>query len=168
MTHRLQSLLIVGCIYVLLGGHAVHADVDVLGLFVGHWDIKAQTLQPEPASASYSERYEWVLDSKFVRGETGRKADGSKDIIYGTFDPQADGYPFWIFSSSGSYLYLPPATWDAGRQTMEWKNPKGLDINYHSRCHFPDRNNRHCNLIMKDWKGAVMLELQWHAIRRDD
>jgi hypothetical protein len=144
------------------------ADVGVLGYFVGQWEIHARTLRPEPSTASYHESYEWVLDGKYVRGETGRKADGSRDIVFGTYDAQADGYPFWIFSSSGSYLYLPPATWNARDKTMEWENPSGWDIVYRSRCHFPDRDNRHCTLIMKDWKGKVLLETEWRAVRRAD
>jgi hypothetical protein len=106
-----------------------------------------------------------VLDRKFIRGRTARKQDGSLDIVFGTYDQNADGYPFWIFSSSGSYLYLPPAVWNAGEQTMEWKNPSGLDINYRSRCRFPDRDNRLCHMIIKDWKGKVILEMEWAAVR---
>jgi hypothetical protein len=150
----------------LCGGAAV-ADLQVLDMFAGNWDIDAETVQPRPGTARYSERYEWVLDGKFIRGETGRKADGSKDIVFGTYDAQADGYIFWIFSSSGSFIYLPPGTWDERRRTMEWRNPKGFDLNYRSSCRFPDRDNRYCDLIMKDWKGEVVLELKWHAVRRN-
>jgi len=144
----------------------VCADKSVLDKFVGHWDIHAKTLQPTPGTARYTERYQWVLDGQFIRGETDRKADGSRDIVFGTYDKNADGYPFWVFSSSGTYIYLPPAEWNARTRTMEWENPEGLDISYQSRCHFPDRNNRHCHLVMKDWKGKVLLDLQWDAKRR--
>ncbi|MBU4263694.1 MAG: hypothetical protein KKC76_17705 [Proteobacteria bacterium] len=90
------------------------------------------------------------------------------DVIFGTYDRHADGYPFWIFSSSGSYIYLPPAKWNPRKRAMEWENPKESDIIYRSRCHFPDKNNRDCWLIMKDWKGKVLLELEWRAVRRGD
>lgn len=151
----------------LYGGAAV-ADLQVLDLFTGSWDINAETVQPRPGTAHYSEHYDWVLDGKFIRGETGRKADGSKDIVFGTYDAQADGYTFWIFSSSGSFIYLPPGIWDERHRTMEWRNPKGFDLNYHSSCRFPDRDNRYCELIMKDWKGKVVLELKWHAVRHTE
>ncbi|MCB1924344.1 MAG: DUF1579 family protein [Gammaproteobacteria bacterium] len=156
--------LLAMCLY----SSAVVADLQVLDLFVGSWDIDAETLQPTPGAAHYSERYDWVLDGKFLRGETGRKADGSQDIVFGTYDAQADGYTFWIFSSSGSFIYLPPGTWDERRRIMEWRNPKGFDLNYYSSCRFPDSDNRYCDLIMKDWKGQVILELKWHAARRAD
>lgn len=158
MDARPIALIAAALLGVLAGERSALADPKVLELFVGHWDIHARTLQPEPATASYRERYEWVLDGHFIRGETGRKADGSRDIIFATYDAQARGYPFWVFSSSGTYLYLPPATWNERRRTMEWENPKGFDINYRSRCHFPDRNNRLCSLIMEDWKGKVLME----------
>ena len=101
------------------------ADISVLERFIGHWDIHAETLQPKPSTTTYSETYEWVLDGKFLRGQTGRKPDGTQDIIFGTYDAQADGFPFWIFSSSGSYLYLAPATWHQRELTMKWESPSG-------------------------------------------
>ena len=147
---------------------AVCAEPGGLDVFVGHWDMHVTTLQPKKSEISYTEVYEWVLDRQFIRGQTGRKPDGSEDVIYGTYDAQAKGYPFWIFSSSGSYVYLAPATWNTRTRTMEWKNPAGWDISYQGRCNFPDENTRHCSMIQKDWKGTVLLEQQWSAVRRDD
>ncbi|HYP69118.1 MAG TPA: hypothetical protein VEP67_12825 [Thiobacillaceae bacterium] len=149
-----------------LGAAPALADKDVFGRFVGRWDIQAKTTQPQRSKMAYSETYEWTLDGKFIQGRTGRKADGSYDIAYGTYDKKADGYPFWIFSSSGSYTYLAPAKWYSGKQMMEWENPKDWDVAYHSRCYFPDADNRACNLIIKDWKGKVLLEMEWRAVRR--
>ena len=63
---------------------------------------------------------------------------------------------------------LAPAIWNARKQTMEWKNPAGWDITYRGRCNFPDENTRHCTMIQKDWKGTVLLEQEWSAVRRDD
>lgn len=140
-------------------------DRNVLELFVGQWDVHIDTLRPEPSTTRYSETYTWVLDRQFIRGETEGKDDGSQDIIFGTYDAQANGYPFWIFSSTGTYLHLPPGKWNARQRVMEWENPDGLDIHYRSRCHFPDRDTRTCTLIVKDWKGKVLLETEWRAER---
>lgn len=142
------------------------ADEGGLENFVGDWDVHVRTLRPKPSEVRYTETYEWVLDGKFLRGQTGRKPDGTRDIIFATYDEQSQGYPFWIFSSSGSYSYLAPGTWDARALIMEWRNPAEFDIVYRSRCHFPDRNNRHCTLLVKDWKGTVLSELEWSAVRR--
>ncbi|MDO9599093.1 MAG: hypothetical protein Q7J47_15360 [Azoarcus sp.] len=144
------------------------ADEGGLELLAGHWDIRVQILQPERTVVNYKERYEPVLDGKFIRGHTGLKPDGSEDIVFGTYDAKVDGYPFWIFSSSGSHISLPPGTFDARRRTMEWKTPAGWDINYRSRCHFPDARLRRCTLIIKDWKGKVLLEQESTAVRRND
>ena len=167
-TYRFRLFIAAMAVHLCLAAPLVRADISVLERFIGHWDIHAEILRPEPLKTSYSETYEWVLDGKFVRGKTARKADGNQDIIFGTYDKQTDGFPFWIFSSSGSYLYLAPAIWHPRELTMEWKNPSGWDVNYHSSCHFPDRDNRSCGLIMKDWKGKVMLEMKWRAVRRTD
>lgn len=146
----------------------VHADQGGLDVFVGRWDVRVATLQPEKSEVTYTEVYEWVLGDKFLRGQTGRKTDGTEDVIYGTYDSQAEGYPFWIFSSTGTYVYLAPATSDARKRIMEWKNPTGWDISYRGRCSFPDDKTRHCTMIQKDWKGKVLLEQKWSAVRRND
>lgn len=153
---------------IILGMVSLQAssDSDVLELFVGRWDVYIDRRHPEPATTHYTETYSWTLDRQFIRGETERKDDGSRDLIFGTYDAQVDGYPFWIFSSSGSYLYLPPGKWNARQRVMEWENPPGWDINYHSRCHFPDRDTRTCTLRMTDWKGQLLLDTEWRAERR--
>ena len=148
-------------------GPVVHADPGGLDVFIGRWEMHVTTLQPKRSETIYMEVYEWVLDGQFIRGQTGRKSDGTEDVIYGTYDAQAKGYPFWIFSSSGSYVYLAPATWNARKRIMEWRSPAGWDITYRGRCNFPDENTRHCTMIQKDWKGKVLLEQEWSAVRRD-
>lgn len=146
---------------------AADADKGGLEIFLGQWEVHVKTLQPQKSEVTYTEAYEWVLDGKFLKGQTGRKSDGTRDVSYGTYDEELEGYPFWIFSSSGAYIYLAPATWDARTRTMTWKNPHGSDISYLSRCMFPDENTRKCSLITKDWKGAVLLEQEWSAFRRN-
>jgi hypothetical protein len=144
----------------------VHADSNALDLFVGNWQIQVTQLQPETSKLTYTEVYERVLDGKYIRGETARKPDGTQDIVFATYDATADNYLFWIFSSSGSYTYLPQATWNAKKRLMKWKNPSQFDISYESKCEFPSNNLRSCHLIMKDWKGKVLSELAWTAERQ--
>ena len=141
------------------------AAENPLGLFVGSWKIQASTLQPEQSKISYTESYRWFLDDQYIRGETSRKPDGNIDIIFATQDLKAGGYPFWIFTSDGSYTYLFPAKWDDKERVMTWKNPSQFDINYRSECRFPNSDFRSCFLIMKDWKGKVIREIKWTATR---
>jgi hypothetical protein len=146
----------------------VRADQSVLELFLGQWNVRVRTLQPAPAEVTYVETYAWVLDRKFIRAETTQKSDGTSDVVFGTYDPKAQGYPFWVFSSTGSYSYLAPGKWDASRRILEWKNPPNWDVYYVARCRFPDRANRACTLLLKDWKGKVLLEQTIHAVRRSE
>lgn len=143
-----------------------HADQSVLDRYVGNWTVHLKTLQPERSEITYTERYKWVLDHKFLFGETGGKPDGTTDRIYGTYDSHARGYPFWIFSSTGTYLYLAPATWHQRKQMLEWKNPKGLDVIYRTQCVFPSKNVRSCKMVLKNWAGQVLLEQEWIATRK--
>lgn len=146
----------------------VYADYSVLDLYAGRWDVQVRTLQPEQVNVTYSETFEWVLNRKFLVGKTENKSDGTEDISYGTYDEQTKGYPFWIFSSSGTYIYLAPATWDARTRTMEWKNPPNSDIFYHTQVVFPDDKTRHWTVLVKDWKGTVLLHQKGNAVRRND
>lgn len=154
---------------VLAAGHVgpAHADRDVLDLYVGRWNMQVRTLQPAPKEVTFVESYRWVLDGKYIQGETTGKADGTTDLMFGTFE-QGKGYHFWVFSSSGSYLYLPPASWDPARRVMNWKSPPGWDVSYTGYCQFPDRARRMCAFQIKDWKGKVILEQQTTAVRRSD
>jgi hypothetical protein len=84
------------------------------------------------------------------------------------YDLKTNGYAFWIFSSSGTFLYLAPGTWDARNRTIEWKSPPLLDVSYQARCMFPDDNTRRCTLVLKNWIGKVLLEQETSAARRND
>ena len=149
-------------------GPAARADSGALDLLVGRWEVRVRTLQPEEAELTYTETYEWVLDHQFLRGRTEQKSDGTEDIVYATYDSQLQGYPFWIFSSSGTYTSLPPATWNARTRTMEWKNPPNSNISYNSRVVFRGDGVRHWTVLVKDWKGTVLLQQDGRAVRRSD
>ena len=163
-------ILIIGVLGAALSAFSapVRADRSVLELFLGQWNVRVRTLQPAPAELTYVETYGWVLDRKFIRSETRQKSDGTSDVVFATYDEQQKGYPFWIFSSTGSYSYLAPGKWDAGRRTLEWVNPPGWDVTYVARCMFPDRQSRDCSLLIKDWKGRVLLEQEIRAVRRGE
>ena len=148
--------------------HFARADRGGLDVFIGRWDIYIKTLASKTMEMQYIESYEWALERKIVRGKTQRKPDGSYDLIFATYDEQLDSYPFCIFSSSGAYLTLAPATWDADERVMRWKNPRGFDITFRSECSFSDPDTRRCRLISKDWKGEVLNEAHWIATRRTD
>lgn len=147
----------------------VHANDEVLDLFVGNWEATVKTTRPEEAVVTYRETYEWVLGRKFLLGKTRDKSDGFEDVIYATYDEQAKGYPFWIFSSSGSHLTLPAGKWNAKKRTLEFRNPPGfgLDITYRTQVVFAD-NERRWTVIIKDLMGKVLLEQEGNAVRRSD
>jgi len=140
----------------------------VLEKFVGRWDVRVKSLQPQQADISYIEIYEWILDRKFIRARTEGKTDGTEDMVVGGYDLKTNGYAFWIFSSTGTFLTLAPGTWDARSRTMEWKSPLLLDVSYQTRCTFPDDNTRRCTLVIKNWLGKVLQDQESSAVRRND
>lgn len=140
--------------------------LKVLERFRGTWDVTVRTHQPQAAVVTYTETYDWVLGGHFLRGDSGRKSDGSQDIVFATYDAATDGYPFWIFTSSGAWFYLAPGSWDAASRSFVWKNPPQLSTSYLSRCEFPDERTRRCHSLVKDWKGTVLLDQEASAVRR--
>jgi hypothetical protein len=142
------------------------AEEGGLERFAGRWEVRVNTLQPERKSVIYPEVYEWVLGRRFLRGYSERPEEGTEEVIYATYDARIRGYPFWIFSSTGTYTYLPPASWNPATRTMAWDSPREWDIVYKGRCVFPDDDTRHCELIVKDWKGKVLLEQESSAVRQ--
>ena len=125
-------------------------------------------MRPEKSEVTYTETYEWVLDHKFLKGQTDNESHGEKSISYGTYDPNVDGYPFWIFSSTGTYIYLVPGRWDARTRTLEWKNPPDSDLAYVTRVVFTDDRTRRWTVLVKDWKGTVLVQQEGSAVRRRD
>ncbi|MGH8727605.1 MAG: hypothetical protein ACREV9_05510 [Burkholderiales bacterium] len=169
MATRTRNVIIAALVAAFfVAAHSARAEENALDRFLGRWDVRVKTLRPKVSEVTYTETYEWVLDRQFLRGMTGRKSDGTEDVIYATYDPLVKGYPFWIFSSSGTYVYLAPATWDARKRTMEWTNPPNSDISWSGRLIFTDENTRRWTTVVKDWKGAVLLEHEGSAIRRKD
>lgn len=142
------------------------AELEVLENFVGTWKVTVRTRRPEASVVTYTETYAWDLGGHFLRGDSGTKSDGTRDVVFATYDRPSRGYPFWIFSSTGAWYYLAPGNWDPGKRTLTWKNPPALQINYHSRCEFPDSTTRRCESLVKDWKGAVLLDQQATAVRQ--
>lgn len=140
--------------------------LKVLDWWVGTWDVTIKTVRPQPSVVTYTETYEWVLDRRFVRGETSRKSDGTEQVSLGTYDQASGGYPFWFFYSTGAWIYLPPGFWDESTRTMEWKHAPNLALTYTTRCVHPDTRTRHCTALVKDWKGSVLLEQEGSAVRR--
>jgi uncharacterized protein DUF1579 len=163
MRCAIAALLVIG-----LTAASAHAQDNVLEKFVGRWDVRVKTLQPQKPDLTYIETYEWMLDRKFVRARTEGKTDGTEDMVVGGYDAKTNGYPFWIFSSSGTFMYLAPGTWDARNRTMEWKSPPLFDVSYLGRCTFTDDNTRRCTLVLKNWLGKVLLEQESSAARRND
>ena len=141
------------------------AQDSPLALMIGTWDVRVEIRRPEPAVVTYRERYAWALGGKYVLGRTEGRSDGEEDLILGTFDPDADGYPFWFFSSTGSYIYLPPGRWDARRRALVFENPANWELEYRTVATYPDDRTREWSVLVKDWKGTVLSEQYGRATR---
>ena len=144
----------------------IAAKLKVLDVFRGTWNVTVRIRQPKPSVVTYTETYEWSLERRFLRGDSGRKSDGTQDLVMASYDQATGGYPFWIFSSSGTWIYLPPGSWDEATRTMSWKNPPNNPVSYLTRCVFPDANSRRCSSWVKDWKGTLLLDQEATAVRR--
>lgn len=152
----------------LVVAQAGAADSGPLDLFVGAWDVRVETTKPEHAVITYKEKYAWTLGDTFLRGETYDKPDGVEDLIIATYDKNGKGYSFWIFSSTGDFLYLPPGDFNQRKRRFTWKNPPNWDISYRTVVEFPDEMTRRWTVTMRDWAGNVLVEQSGVARRRAD
>lgn len=162
---RMYSPILLVIILCLWGPRAL-ANKEVLDRYLGQWDVVVKTLKPSPSEMRYQETYRWILNGQFIEGKSTHASGGGEDLVVGTYDKQSKGYPFWVFSSSGTYLYLAPASWDPASQTMEWRSPPNSDIFYHTRVTFTGDNSRRWTVLVKDWKGTVLLQQRGRAERR--
>ena len=140
--------------------------IAVLERFRGTWDVTVRIRVPKPAVITSTETWDWTLDRRFLRGDTGIRSDGSQEHVIAGYDSTTGGFPYWIFSSAGTVIFLAPGTWNAATQTLEWKNPAGENIQYLVRCVLADRDKRQCTALAKDWKGKVLLDQEAVAVRR--
>ena len=138
----------------------------VLDRFAGTWDVTITTRRPKPAVVTYMFTYAWVLDHRYLQGDTGIKSDGTQDLVIFTYEQASNGYPLWIFYSSGAWIYLPPGVWDESSRTMTWKSAPTLTVSYLNRCSFQDAKTQRCTVLVKDWRGTVLLEQDSVALRR--
>jgi hypothetical protein len=158
---------------VLAGGVAAQAESDVsrqlavLERFVGTWDVSVRVKRPAQAVVTYTETVVWADGKRWLRGDTGPKSDGTRDWSMTGFDEASGGYPLWIFSSTGAWYYLAPGKWDEGARSIDWRNPPLLPVSHRTHCVFVDARTRQCSSVVKDWKGSVLLEQDYKAVRRE-
>jgi Protein of unknown function (DUF1579) len=142
------------------------AQLKVLDRLVGTWEVTVRSRRPRPGTMKYSETYDWVLDRRFIRGETVRKPDGTADIYMATYEPATRHYHFWIFNSQGTFVEIPTGTWNETAREMEWKSGPGSPLALNGRWIFLDANTRLWTTEVKDWKGKVLLDVEGRAVRR--
>jgi len=67
---------------------------------------------------------------------------------------------------AGATFYLAPGKWDEQTHSISWEAPAASPVSHKTRCTFVDERTRSCETIVKDWKGSVLLEQGYTAVRR--
>ncbi len=140
------------------------AQRAVLDRFVGTWEVTATTRVPKLAPVKSTFTWGWVLDRRYLRGESNTKSDGSQEMQVLGHD--AGGYPLWIFASSGLALQLGRGEWDESTRTMSWKNAPTDPLLYTTRCTFETASTLRCSGLVKTLAGKVMIDSESVALRR--
>ena len=141
-------------------------QLAVLKRFAGEWDVSVSVRRPIKTVVRYTESAVLTPGGRLLRTSTSVKPDGSQDWSMMTFDPASGGYPIWIFTSSGATFYLAPGKWDEQTHSISWEAPAASPVSHKTRCTFVDERMRSCETIVKDWKGSVLLEQGYTAVRR--
>lgn len=157
------------CLWLLTAptaGEAAPAAPDLLKRFAGDWDITVSVRRPVKTVVRYSESAVLAPGGKLLRTTTSVKPDGTQDWSMMTFDKASGGYPIWIFSSTGATFYLAPGKWDEESRSIVWRAPAPSPVSHQTRCMFTDERTRTCETLVKDWKGSVLLDQSYTAVRR--
>ena len=140
------------------------AQRAVLDRFVGTWDVTATTQVPRLAPVKSTFTWAWVLDRRYLRGESNTKSDGSQEMQVLGHD--ASGYPLWVFSSSGLAFQLARGEWDEATRTMSWKNAPTDPLLYTTRCTFESATTLRCSGQVKNLAGKLAIDSESVALRR--
>ena len=140
------------------------AQRAVLDRFVGTWDVTATAKVPKLAPVTSTFTWAWVLDRRYLRGESSIKSDRSQEMQVLGHD--AGGYPLWVFSSSGLAFQLQRGEWNEATRTMEWKNAPTDPLLYTTRCTFETATTLRCSAQVKNLAGKVAIDTESVALRR--
>ena len=140
------------------------AQRAVLDRFVGTWDVTATTRVPRMAPMKSTFTWAWVLERRYLRGESSIKSDGSQEMQVLGHD--VSGYPLWVFSSSGLAFQLSRGEWNEATRTMEWKNAPSDPLLYTTRCTFENATTMRCSGQVKNLGGKVVIDSESVALRR--
>jgi len=146
------------------GAPLTSAQRAVLDRFVGTWDVTATTKVPRLTPVTSTFTWGWVLERRYLRGESSTKSDGSQEMQVLGHD--AGGYPLWVFSSSGLAFQLPRGEWNEATRTMEWKNAPTDQLLYTTRCTFETATTLRCSAQVKNLAGKVAIDTESVALRR--
>ena len=148
-------------------GTSLPPEYRVIEKWHGTWGVKATRHQPKPAQKiTYVEKFDWVVNQRYLRSETSRKSDGSESMSVLWWDILTKTYRFAIYDSNGIAVLLPPPTWHEETQTMEWKSSSLEPLNYSGHVKFSNKDTMQWKALWKDWKGAVILDIEGTSVRR--
>lgn len=187
------------CVFSLVGAVPLNADensnpmtvnhppnFEILDKWRGSWKVTAIRRQPDPKTITYDEHFDWVMNGRFLRGETSQKSDGTKAMSMLWYDVSTKSYRFILFDSSepgkpeqvaaglplpawsGVAVELPPPTWDEKTQTMAWDTGLFGPVKYTGRTTFSNKDTIQWNAVLKDWKGTVVLDVEGTSIRQNN
>ena len=147
------------------GAAGLTAGLAVLDRFAGTWEVTVTTRRPKASVATHAFAYAWVLNRRWLHGETAVKPDRTQDFTMFTYDPQTGHYPLWVFQSTGPALHLPRGMWDESTKTMTWKSVPTDPVSYAIACTFDSPVSERCTTLVKNWAGMVMLEQDSVSVR---
>mgnify|MGYP003693861973 CR=1 FL=1 len=138
----------------------------VLDRYPGTWDTTATIRLPKKSTVTSTSTSTWVLDHRYLRVETV-KSDGSQRAAdLRLRRPVTKGYSLWIFSSTGIPLYLSRGEWNESTRTMSWKSSATDQTSYTSRCTFEAADTLRCISQVKNFSGAVVVDIESVGVRR--
>jgi hypothetical protein len=143
------------------------AELKVLERFIGKWKFemiaKPAEWTPKEMRTVGTTTNEWVLDGWFQHHKV--KDDQGERIDVMTYDPRKKTYRSWSFDSNG-YANEMTGDWDEKSKTLTTQGDFGNGITAVAKMLFIDNDNREVNLVAKDVKGKIYLDIRGKLSRQ--
>ena len=150
------------------------ADPDPLEPFklrVGTWTVKTVSRKaewtPKTVTTTVTEKIQFVLDKKFIQGNTTVKEDDHKALWLANYEPATKTYHFWHFDNKASYPRGKTiGRWDTRTRIMTWTSNLGNGFISTAIWTFPSADSFKWAYKIRNREGTLLLDLSAVATRK--
>jgi len=131
---------------------------------VGTWVHKVYQKKaawtPEERTSTGEETIKWVLDKKFIQGDSINTDWDAEGHFLSIYDAEAKVYRSWFFGNKQGQFPRGDAVghWDPKTERMDWKIDFGGDLRGKMFFQFTGKDKMEWALTIRDGSGTLMMD----------